>query len=151
MSEPAAAPPGLGIDLVSVARFRDSVESGGQAFLDRIFTGNEQQDCLSRKEPHPSLAARFAAKEAVMKALGTGWGAGVRFQDIECCFDGRVVQLARQFRLRHGALAGGLVAVVFACDSLDDYLHLLRTVERNEYPVCGVSCYLSLDFVLVGQ
>lgn len=83
MSAPAFAPPGLGIDLVSVPRFRDSVENGGQAFLDRIFTGDEQQDCLSRKEPHPSLAARFAAKEAVMKALGTGWGAGVRFQDIE--------------------------------------------------------------------
>ena len=83
MAAPAATAPGLGIDLVSVPRFRESVESGGQAFLDRIFTADEQEACLRRKAPHPSLAARFAAKEAVMKALGTGWGAGVRFCDIE--------------------------------------------------------------------
>jgi holo-[acyl-carrier protein] synthase len=87
VTAPTATAPGLGIDLVSVARFRTSVEDGGQAFLDRVFTPEEQQDCLRRKHPHPSLAARFAAKEAVMKALGTGWSAGVRFRDIEVASD----------------------------------------------------------------
>lgn len=82
---------GIGIDAVSVARVNGMRERFGERFVRRVFTEAEREYCESRREPAPSLAARFAAKEAVMKALSSGWGRGVRFKEIE-------VQ-----RLEHGA------------------------------------------------
>lgn len=61
----------VGVDLIEIARVRESLEKYGQRFLDRLFTEREQQYCNDRVE---CLAARFAAKEAVSKALGTGIG-----------------------------------------------------------------------------
>ena len=55
----------------------------GERFLNRVFTPEEQADCLRRARPAMHLAARLAAKEAAMKAVGTGWSAGVRWLDIE--------------------------------------------------------------------
>ncbi len=76
--------PGVGIDLVEVERFRASMERGGQAFLDKLFSPAEQADCASRADPAPHFAARFAAKEAAMKAIGHGYGQdGVGFRDFE--------------------------------------------------------------------
>jgi holo-[acyl-carrier protein] synthase len=74
---------GLGLDLVEVARLRSVRERRGERFLRRVFTETEIEACLNRADPDPSLAARFAAKEAGMKALGTGWADGVRWQDLE--------------------------------------------------------------------
>ncbi len=73
---------GLGIDLVEVARIRAVHERQGQRFLDRVYTPEEQAYCLGFKEPWERLAARWAAKEAAMKALGTGWARGIGFTDI---------------------------------------------------------------------
>lgn len=72
-----------GIDLVDLPSFREVLDKGGARFLDRIFTQAEQEYCLSQKDPVLSFAVRFAAKEAVAKALGTGIGAGAAFRDIE--------------------------------------------------------------------
>ena len=75
---------GHGIDLCSVARIRRMLEEHGEAFLSRTFTEAEVADARRRKkEFEEMLAGRFAAKEAVMKALGTGWAGGVTFGGIE--------------------------------------------------------------------
>ncbi|MDP6942268.1 MAG: holo-ACP synthase [Planctomycetota bacterium] len=81
--------PGVGIDLVEVERFRTAVEKGGEAFLNRLFTPDEQADCNSRADPPLHYAARWAAKEAAMKALGSGFAQdGVEFTHFEIRSDG---------------------------------------------------------------
>ncbi len=74
---------GLGTDLVAIPRVEQVLSRHGERFLDRVFTAAEQADCLPRARPARHLAARLAAKEAAMKALGTGWGLGVRWRDVE--------------------------------------------------------------------
>ena len=74
---------GLGIDIIEVARIQSSHERFGERFLSRILHPNEIIYCMSYKEPAPFLAARFAAKEAISKAFGTGIGAQLGWQDME--------------------------------------------------------------------
>ena len=74
-----------GVDLIEIERIRESIERHGERFIARIFTQEEQRDCAGRME---SLAARFAAKEAVAKALGCGIG-DVGWLEIEVCVDER--------------------------------------------------------------
>jgi holo-[acyl-carrier protein] synthase len=74
---------GIGTDLVAVPRLEAVWTRNRERFLARVFTPAEQADCLSRAHPARHLAARLAAKEAAMKALGTGWGLGIRWQDVE--------------------------------------------------------------------
>jgi len=74
---------GTGVDIAEVSRIRQSVERYGERFLRRIFTEGEIRYCESKASRFESYAARFAAKEAAMKALGTGWSRGVRWCDIE--------------------------------------------------------------------
>lgn len=74
---------GLGIDLVPVARIQDVVERRGERFLKRILTPGEIEYCSRHPEPARHWAARFAVKEAAMKALGTGWSGGVSWKAIE--------------------------------------------------------------------
>jgi holo-[acyl-carrier protein] synthase len=76
---------GIGIDLIEVARIEASFEKFGERFLSRILLPGEISYCLSHKKPGPFLAARFAAKEAVSKAFGTGIGAELGWQDMEIC------------------------------------------------------------------
>ena len=74
---------GTGVDIAEVPRIRESIERFGDRFLRRIFTGGEIRYCEQKATRFESYAARFAAKEAGMKALGTGWSHGVRWRDIE--------------------------------------------------------------------
>jgi holo-[acyl-carrier protein] synthase len=74
---------GIGIDIIEVARIQSSHEKFGERFLNRILRPNEIAYCLSYKEPAPFLAARFAAKEAISKAFGTGIGSQLAWQDME--------------------------------------------------------------------
>jgi holo-[acyl-carrier protein] synthase len=74
---------GTGVDIAEVARIRESIERFGDRFLRRIFSEGEISYCERRASRFESYAARFAAKEAGMKALGTGWSRGVRWRDIE--------------------------------------------------------------------
>ena len=73
---------GLGVDSIELARIQRVYEEYGQRFLNRIYAPEEQAYSLRYNDPIPRLAARFAAKEACMKALGTGWNNGVRWRDI---------------------------------------------------------------------
>jgi holo-[acyl-carrier protein] synthase len=74
---------GVGIDFIEVTRIASSYERFGERFLNRILLPNEIAYCLKYKAPAPFLAARFAAKEAISKAFGTGIGAQLGWQDME--------------------------------------------------------------------
>lgn len=74
---------GLGTDLVDIARMRSFQERWGERGLHRIFSQDELTYCLALVDPAPSLAARFAAKEAFFKAVGTGWGPGGAWTEVE--------------------------------------------------------------------
>src|ERR1700678_4638573 len=74
---------GTGVDIAEVTRIRESIERFGERFLRRIFTDGEIRYCERKASRFESYAARFAAKEAGMKALGTGWSRGVHWRDIE--------------------------------------------------------------------
>jgi holo-[acyl-carrier protein] synthase len=74
---------GLGTDLVAIARVEALLARHGDRFLGRVFTAAERAECLGRARPAVHLAARWAAKEAAMKAIGTGWSLGVRWQELE--------------------------------------------------------------------
>jgi len=102
---------GIGVDLVEVARLEQSMERQGERFLRRIFTESEIVYCGAMKSPGPNYAARFAAKEAVAKAFGTGLGAQVGLLDIEVrrkasgepyiVLHGEAAKLARRRGVRH--------------------------------------------------
>ena len=74
---------GLGVDMEEISRLRDAIARHGRPFLERVFTPAEIEYCERYRDSAERYAARFAAKEAAMKALGTGWSGGVRWRDIE--------------------------------------------------------------------
>ena len=90
---------GLGIDATDLPRVREVFARYGERFLRRVFTDVEIAYCTRQRDPVPSLAGRFAAKEAAMKALGTGHARGVLWKDIEVFRQGGPPQL----RLSGGA------------------------------------------------
>ncbi|RPH55466.1 MAG: holo-ACP synthase [Chloroflexi bacterium] len=100
-----------GIDILEIERLRDAVQRHGDRFMSRIFTPAERAEC---GENYPSLAARFAAKEAVAKALGTGLG-DVSFTDIEILrsesgapvltLSGRAQEVAAELKLTEWAIS----------------------------------------------
>jgi holo-[acyl-carrier protein] synthase len=102
---------GNGIDLVEIGRIQASVERFGRRFLDRVFTPSEQAYCLRKRRSGESLAARFAAKEAGAKALGTGMSRGVNWLEIEVSrepggrptlrFHGRAAEIAASLGVAH--------------------------------------------------
>jgi holo-[acyl-carrier protein] synthase len=74
---------GLGVDITEVDRIEAAIKRHGRRFLERIYTPAETAYCEKHRNPAERFAGRFAAKEAAMKALGTGWARGVRWVDIE--------------------------------------------------------------------
>lgn len=74
---------GIGIDIVAIERFQRFIDNGNSAVIERLFTADERSRCSSRKDTASCLAARFAAKEAFLKALGTGLRDGISWLDME--------------------------------------------------------------------
>lgn len=74
---------GIGTDIIEIDRIRKSIDSYGDHFLNKLFTEKEIAYCNSKKDPAIHFAARFCAKEAVVKALGTGFGKYIAWKDIE--------------------------------------------------------------------
>lgn len=96
----------VGLDATDIPRVDDALRRFGDRFLQRVFTRGEIAYCARHRNPAPHLAARFAAKEAAMKALGTGRSRGVVWRDIE------VVRRSGPPQLRfHGAAAARLAAL----------------------------------------
>src|SRR5260370_34505424 len=73
----------MGVDIAEVERIRGAIERHGEGFLRRIYTTREREYCERFKNKYERYAGRFAAKEAAMKALGTGWRRGVKWVDLE--------------------------------------------------------------------
>lgn len=106
---------GIGIDIAEVPRIQQSIERFGLRFLERIFTEGEMQYCDSKANRMERYAARFAAKEAAMKALGTGWNHGIRWRDCEVVrmpsgrptmqFHGRAAEFAAKLGAKNTALS----------------------------------------------
>lgn len=78
---------GLGNDIIEIKRIANAIQRHGQRFLDEIFTLQEQTYCLLHQQSERHFAGRFAAKEAVVKALGTGFSKGITWQDVEILND----------------------------------------------------------------
>lgn len=107
---------GHGIDIIETARIRRCVQEHGQRFLDRVFTPAEQRYCQqNRRRYYEHLAGRFAAKEAVLKALGTGWRGGIAWTDVEILpvsggqprvhLSGQCHRIAREMGITHWHLS----------------------------------------------
>ena len=90
---------GLGVDATDIPRIAAAIERYGERFTHRIFTEDEVAYCMRRRDPAIHFAGRFAAKEAAMKALGTGHSQGVLWRDVEVVRRGGPPQL----RLHGGA------------------------------------------------
>jgi len=87
---------GLGLDVAEIPRIADAIARYGDRFVHRVFTDGEVAYCLRHRVPEIRFAARFAAKEAAMKALGTGFSRGVYWHDIEVVRHGGPPQLQFQ-------------------------------------------------------
>jgi holo-[acyl-carrier protein] synthase len=106
---------GTGIDLAEIGRIQHSLDRFGERFLRRVYTAAEQAYCLSKRKAAESFAARFAAKEAGAKALGTGISYGVSWLEIEVVrepsgrptlrFQGRAAQIAARLGVTRSALS----------------------------------------------
>lgn len=80
---------GTGVDLVEIGRIKKAIDARGERFLNRVFTSNEIEYCGKKKSPYQCYACRFAAKEAVFKALGIGWRLGMKWTEMEVLNDPR--------------------------------------------------------------
>ncbi len=109
---------GSGIDVIEIARIERLLAQSGERFERRVFTPGEIADCRRFRRVAPQFALRFAAKEALMKAVGTGWARGVRWVDIgtrlepptaggylRLTLSGRVAEIARELGCRATHLA----------------------------------------------
>ena len=106
---------GTGIDIAEVPRIQQSIARFGDRFLRRIYTEGEIRYCDSKANRVERYAARFAAKEAAMKALGTGWSHGVRWRDCEVvrmpggrpniAFHGKAGEIAARLGVKNAALS----------------------------------------------
>ena len=79
---------GVGLDLIELDRFKAAMKRQGTPFLEKLFTPGERRYCEDKWNRIAHYAARFAAKEAVLKALGTGWSGGIRWTDVEVVRNG---------------------------------------------------------------
>jgi holo-[acyl-carrier protein] synthase len=106
---------GTGIDIAEVPRIRQAIERFGDRFIQRVYTEGEILYCDSKANRVERYAARFAAKEAAMKALGTGWNHGVRWRDCEVTrmpggrptltFHGKAAEFAAKLGAKNAALS----------------------------------------------
>ncbi len=130
---------GIGLDLVRISRVEAMARRWQDRFLQRVYTEDERRASVSRPSPYAYLAGRFAAKEAMLKALGTGWSAGVSWQDIQVLNEvaGRPVATVRG---RAGAMVqqAGATRIHVSLSHDGDYamaeVILTNETQSNHYP-----------------
>ncbi|WP_100934732.1 holo-ACP synthase [Candidatus Chlamydia corallus] len=108
----------IGTDIIEISRIRKAIAIHGKRLLDRIFTAREQEYCLEKTDPIPSFAGRFAGKEAVAKALGTGIGSIVAWKDIEIF---KISQRPDVFLPTHVYTKIGISKVILSISHSKDY------------------------------
>lgn len=126
-----------GVDIVEIDRIRHSIEKLGESFLNRVFTESEIEYCEGKKVvKYMSFAARFAAKEAVSKALGTGISGGVGLKDIEVLNDERgkpFILLHEGAKLKYKEIQGKDVALSLShCENYAVASAFIQTKERKQ-------------------
>lgn len=125
---------GIGIDNIEVARVEKQLENEG--FQEKIFTEKEISYCRSRRNYAESFAARFAAKEAFFKAIGTGWRGGLSFRDIEISKD----ELGKPAVILHGkakqfAEENGLDKIHVSLTHVKSNAGAIVIIEKRDYPL----------------
>ena len=115
---------GVGVDVVEIPRLQRAIDEWGDVFLNKIFTEREILYAQAKQSPAPHIAGRFAVKEAVAKALATGWSSGFRWKDVEVENDssgkptvvlhGRVSELLKGSRVLVSLSHSENVVVAFA-------------------------------------
>lgn len=106
---------GMGIDIIEVPRVEAAIARFGTRFVQRIFTDAEIRYCESKQNKFERFAGRFAAKEAALKAIGTGWKRGVAWRDVEVsrepsgkptiAFSGKAAEFAKRLGVRRASLS----------------------------------------------
>ncbi len=106
---------GMGVDIIEVPRVRSAIERFGDRFLKRLFTPAEIRYCESKANKYERFAARFAAKEAALKAIGTGLSRGISWQDVEVvrepsgkptlAFTGKAGEFAARLHVHHASVS----------------------------------------------
>ena len=113
---------GIGVDLVPISRMRDVIARWDDRFLRRVFTEGEIAYCRARRDPVPHFAARFAAKEAGLKALGTGLSLGISWRELEVRRErGQAPSLILSGRSREIGLRRGGCRMLLALTHDGDY------------------------------
>ena len=119
---------GIGVDIVEIARIRKSIESAGDGFLEKVFTPQEITYCKSKHNMHQHFAARFAAKEAVSKALSTGWQGEFRWKSVEVVND-----ISGQPRIAlHGTLKDRLAGAAILVSLSHSESHVVAMIVIEE-------------------
>jgi holo-[acyl-carrier protein] synthase len=127
---------GIGIDLVPISRMRQIMDRWQERFVTRVFTAAEIAYCRSRKDPAPHFAARFAAKEAGLKALGTGLRLGVSWRELEVRRDrGGPPVLVLRGRSRELARARGADRMLLALSHDGDYAIAQAMLVDDDRPL----------------
>ena len=126
---------GTGVDLVEISRVESILRRWGDQFLGRVFTSSEVHYCEKFRNKGGRYAARFAAKEAVFKALGTGWGKGIRWRDVEITrgpegkpnlqLGGRAAEVAREL---------GVCRIALSLSHVNDYA-LAHVIFESDAPL----------------
>ncbi len=121
---------GIGVDIIEIQRIRDSIAKSDTLFIEKVFTDGEIAYCRSKHDSAQHYAARFAAKEAVSKALATGWTGAFRWKDVEITND----LLGRPEVTLHGELKetlGSATVLVSLSHSLTHVVAMAIIEDRN--------------------
>lgn len=130
---------GIGVDLVKIPRMREVIARWQERFVRRVFTEGEIAYCRARRDPVPHFAARFAAKEAGMKALGTGLRLGVKWRELEVCRErGEAPTLVLHGRSRELSLARGGRRMLLALTHDGEYA-LAQAMLVDDEPAAPIS------------
>jgi len=124
---------GVGVDIISINRVKDTIENAGRAFLDRVFTSWEQEAAEGSSNPIAYYATRFAGKEAIFKTFGIGWATGVEFTEIEIR-DGKFGEPAPVLSGKFAELARekGAKGVLLSLSYDGDYAVGMATLVEND-------------------
>ncbi len=121
---------GIGVDIIEIQRIRESIASSDRLFIEKVFTDGEIAYCQGKHDAAQHFAARFAAKEAVSKALATGWTGAFRWKDVEVSND----LLGRPEVTLHGALKetlGDATVLISLSHSLTHVVAMAIIEDRN--------------------
>lgn len=118
---------GIGVDIIEITRIAESIETAGDRFLEKVFTAGEIAYCAGKAHRNQHYAARFAAKEAVSKALHTGWTGAFRWKDVEVVND----TVGRPEIVLHGTLRTLLTSAIIhiSISHADSHVVAMAVIE----------------------